>query len=101
MNQERYDGYRKELEKEAQSIITGVKEFYFSERHSLLACILFIANEASNESDFTALFRDCFVNKLCKKELPISLVRSLMRSLEVDNEFRHYRDEGVVGQDNP
>ena len=78
-----------------------MKEFYFGERQALLSCIVFILNEAQNESDFTALFRDCFVNKLCKKELPISLVRSLMRSLEVDNEFKFYRDDGTVGQDNP
>ena len=60
VNQEKYERFRGELEQNARDIIAGVKGYYFGERYSLLACILFIIDQAQSQSDFTALFRDCF-----------------------------------------
>ena len=57
MEQPKYDRFRQELEQTASQIIAGVKAYYFGERYSLLACLLFIVNQMQHQSEFAAIFQ--------------------------------------------
>ena len=47
----------KEASKFFTQIIAGVKAYYFGERYSLLACLLFIVNQMQHQSEFAAIFQ--------------------------------------------
>ena len=87
------------MENIARLILTGVKSFYFGERRALLQCILFITSEAQNKSDFQDIFEECLKQRL-RNKLPMNLLKTLERSLDVDKEYRSYRDVGASEQDN-